>query len=613
MKTNLLLLIFIFFIGFSYSQQRNQLKTNQAPFFHGVASGDPLHDRIIIWTRITPDEINNDSIPVDWRIATDTSMSNIVSSGIYKTHQDRDYTVKVDVTGLNPSTCYYYDFNINHSYSVRGRAITADLGDNENVRFAVVSCSNYEYGYFNVYNALAERNDVNAVLHLGDYIYEYATGGYSANIADRTHEPTHEIVTLDDYRLRYSHYRLDNDLQRVHQQYPFICVWDDHESANDSWVEGAENHDSATQGNWIDRKNNAKKAYFEWLPIRENALDSSIYRKIEYGDLVNLYMLDTRLEGRDEQVGATSPDLNDATRTLLGESQLNWLKSELLGSQSQWNILGQQVMMAPLEVFGTTLNTDQWDGYPLEREEILNYIVDNNIDNVVILTGDIHTSWANDLPMSGYNASTGANSGAVEFVTTSVTSPGFPIGFGVGLIQTLNNHIKWADLTKKGYIVLDIDKNRTQSEWYFLDDITTPGNNSQSFAKAYYVNNQQRFLNESPSASPSTEICIPAPLYPYDPANLSVETQEASPVQLFGVYPNPFNSYFILHMGAAQQQIVTVKMYDMNGREVFQQENVPVVGGSEYLKVHTEGLESGLYSLIISTTTTQMAHKIVKF
>jgi alkaline phosphatase D len=613
MKTNLLLLFFVCFIGLTFGQQRNQLKTNQAPFFHGVASGDPIYDRVIIWTRITPDEINNDSIPVNWRIATDTSMTNIVNSGVFKTHQDRDYTVKIDVTGLNPSTCYYYDFNINQDYSVRGRAITADLGDNENVRFAVVSCSNYEYGFFNVYNAIAERNDVNAVLHLGDYIYEYATGGYSANIADRTHEPTHEIVTLDDYRLRYSHYRLDNDLQRVHQQYPFICVWDDHESANDSWVNGAENHDAATQGNWIDRKNNAKKAYFEWLPIRENALDTSIYRKIEYGDLVNLYMLDTRLEGRDEQVGATSSDLNDTTRTLLGGTQLNWLKSELTGSQAQWNILGQQVMMAPLKVFGTTLNTDQWDGYPLEREEILNHIVDNNIENVVVLTGDIHTSWANDLPMAGYNASTGANSGAVEFVTTSVTSPGFPIAFGVSLIQSLNNHIKWAELTKKGYIVLDIDKNRTQSEWYFIDDITTPGNNNQSFAKAYYVNNQQRFLNESSSPSQSSETCFPAPLYPFDPANLSIDTQETSLVQLFGVYPNPFNSYFILHMGAAQHQIVTVKMYDLNGREVFQQENVPVAGGSEYLKVHTEGLESGLYSLVITTPTSQMAHKIVKF
>ena len=275
MKLSLLLLFLVTFSAVS-QKERNILKTIHAPFYHGVASGDPLHDRVIIWTRVTPDEINNDSIRVNWRIATDTMIFDVVNSGYFYTKQERDYTVKVDVTGLNPSTCYYYDFEVDGKFSVPGRAITADLGDNENVRFAVVSCSNYEYGYFNVYSALAERNDVNAVLHLGDYIYEYATGGYSANIANRSHEPAHEIVTLDDYRLRYSHYHLDTDLQRIHQQYPFICVWDDHESANDSWLDGAENHDPATQGNWIDRKNNAKKAYFEWLPIRENAIDQSI-------------------------------------------------------------------------------------------------------------------------------------------------------------------------------------------------------------------------------------------------------------------------------------------------------------------------------------------------
>ncbi len=585
-------------------KERNVLKTLHAPFYHGVASGDPLHDRVIIWTRVTPEEINSDSIRVNWRIATDTLLNNLVNSGYFYTSQIRDYTVKVDVSGLNPSTCYYYDFEVDGKHSVPGRAITADLGDNENVRFAVVSCSNYEYGYFNAYRAIAERNDVNAVLHLGDYIYEYAAGGYSANIADRTHEPLHEIVTLDDYRLRYSHYRLDTDLQRIHQQYPFICVWDDHESANDAWYDGAENHDAAAQGAWIDRKNNAKKAYFEWLPIRESN-DSSIYRKIEYGDLINLYMLDTRLEGRDEQVGATSSDIDSPTRSLLGETQLAWLKSELLASTAQWNILGQQVMMAPLEAFGTPLNPDQWDGYNYERNHLLNYIISNDIPNVVVLTGDIHTSWANDIPMDGYISSTGTNSGGVEFVATSVTSPGFPIGFGVSLIQSMNSHIKWADLTEKGYIILDVTKDRAQSEWYFMDDVNTPGN-SQSFAKAYYVNDQERFLREESIPSFASNFCIPAPV-------LNLEGNQPEALELFGVYPNPFNSYFILHMGAAEAKQIEVSIMDLSGKVVFQLEAIPVAGGSEYLKIQTEGLASGLYSLILSTPKSQTAHKIVKF
>lgn len=583
---------------------RNHLKTSSAPFYHGVASGDPLHDRVILWTRVTPEVINGDSISVNWRIATDTSMQNIVNSGSIYTSQNRDYTVKVDVIGLSPSTCYYYDFERNGNYSIIGRTITADIGDNEHVRFAVVSCSNYEYGYFNAYRAIAERNDVNAVLHLGDYIYEYETGGYSANISDRNHQPEQEIVTLDDYRLRYSHYRLDNDLQRIHQQYPFICVWDDHESANDSWKDGAENHNPTTEGVWFDRKNNSRKAYFEWLPIREKIEDSSIYRKIEYGDLLNLYMLDTRLEGRDEQVSASSTELEDSTRSILGSNQKNWLKSELSSSAAQWNILGQQVMMAPLEAFGSVLNTDQWDGYPIERMELLNYIIDSAISNVVILTGDIHSSWANDIPLSNYDASTGANSAAVEFVATSVTSPGFPIGFGESIITTLNPHIQWAELNQKGYVILDIDKTRTQGEWYFMDDVSTPGN-GQSFAKAYFVNDQERFLNEGSTPSFASNFCVPAP-------TLTLQDSQ-SKIELFGIYPNPFSTYFILHLGSSNMQEIDVQLVDMSGKIVFNQQKLIFQEGSEYFKINTESLKTGFYNLILTSKDEIQSHKLIKF
>jgi alkaline phosphatase D len=589
---------------------RNSLRVEQAPFFHGVASGDPLHNRVIIWTRVTPEQINEEDVSVSWRIATDTSMTNIVNQGVFVTNQTRDYTVKVDVTNLQPSTCYFYDFKVGERYSVRGRAITADLGDNENVRFAVVSCSNYQYGFFNAYRTIAERNDVNAVLHLGDYIYEYGAGGYSANIEGRDHEPVHEIVTLDDYRLRYSHYRLDHDLQRIHQQYPFICVWDDHESANDSWVEGADNHDESTQGMWGVRKNNSKQAYFEWLPIREQNEEFSIYRKIQYGDLVNLFMLDTRLEGRNEQVGATSSEINNPNRTLLGTEQLDWLKTNLSNSTARWNILGQQVMMAPLKAFGTPVNTDQWDGYPVERESILQHIVSNSIDNVVVLTGDIHTSWANDLPLNGYNATTGANSAGVEFVTTSVTSPGFPIGVGVSLIQSMNSHIKWADLTKRGYILLDINKNRTQAEWYFMDDINT-ANNNQTFGKAYFVNHQERFLRAASLTTVSENQCIAAPPHPYNPADY-VSTNENNPFTLFGIYPNPFDNYFILHLGAIQAEMISVSLYDISGKLVFQQAQIPVNGSSEYFKLYTESLAKGSYQLLVESSQGKVSHKLVK-
>ncbi len=599
------LLVLVLLPGFLLAQQaRNTLRTQFAPFYHGVASGDPLHDRVIIWTRVTPEEVNDLPIQGSWRMASDEAMTQIVNSGTFITNQNKDYTVKIDVTGLSASTCYYFDFGHNGSHSAVGRTRTADLGNNTNARFAVVSCSNYQHGYFNAYRAISERNDINAVLHLGDYIYEYGAGAYSANIAERVHEPTNEIVSLEDYRLRYSHYRLDTDLQELHRHYPFICVWDDHESANDAYTEGADNHDPATQGTWADRKSNSIQAYFEWLPIRETSFANSIYRKIEYGNLLNLYMLDTRLEGRVAQVGATSGSLNDPNRTLLGLEQKNWLKNELLNSTAQWNILGQQVMMAPLHAFGIPVNTDQWDGYQAERAELLNFFVDSAIQNVVVLTGDIHTSWAMDLPLSGYNASTGANSAAVEFVTTSVTSPGFPIGVGVSLIQSFNPHIKYVDLTKKGYIVLDINQQRAQAEWYHMADITTP-NNVQNFANAYYVNHQERFVRSSSTQSTSTTLCPLAPTAEID--DLTTET-----FTLFGIYPNPFDEFFILHLGSLVPQNIQVDIIDAAGKIIFTQSNITINDGSVYFKIYASDLPAGSYLVQISSNDGVKRHWVVK-
>jgi alkaline phosphatase D len=596
----------------SLSEDRNSIRTEWAPFYHGVASGDPLADRVIIWTRVTPDNNGGDPIEVEWRIAKDTSMYDIVNQGTYTANETRDYTVKVDVDNLEPSTCYYFDFKVGNDYSVRGRAITADVGDNDHVRFAVVSCSNYEYGYFNAYRAIADRNDINAVLHLGDYIYEYEVGGYSANIADRDHEPEHEIVTLDDYRLRYSHYRLDHDLQAVHQQYPFICVWDDHESANDSYVDGAENHDETTQGNWQIRKNNSKQAYFEWMPIRENPGDSAIYRLIEYGDLINLYMLDTRLEGRDEQVGASSTELNNPDRTLLGEDQLEWLKNGLLNSTKQWNILGQQVMMAPLLAFGVPVNTDQWDGYPVERANILNHIMNNDIENIVVLTGDIHTSWAIDIPLNGYDASTGNNSAGVEFVTTSITSPGFDLGVGGGLIQSFNPHVKYVNLNRRGYIVLDVNKERTQAEWYHVDNITTT-TYTENLANAFYVNSGERHNRTASLTSVAQWNCIPAPKKPWDINNyLSINEEPKEDLLIFGVYPNPFDTEIIIHLGSTHEKNAVVKIYDTSGKLVFEQQNLKLKGNSEYLKIYTNSLKQGTYTLIVSSNNISKSYKIIK-
>ena len=381
-----------------------------APFFHGVASGDPLEDRVIIWTRVTPPEMDNNPVEVVWRIATDPMLEQIVQTGSVQTDAQRDYTVKVDVTGLSPGSTYYYGFTALEKHSLTGKTKTTPLVDEAiHLKFGIVSCSNFQAGYFNAYHRLADRNDLDAIIHLGDYIYEYADGVYGDPdlFEVRALEPASEIISLEEYRTRYSTYRLDTNLIRVHQQHPFITIWDDHETANDSYPGGAQNHDEAVEGPWNERKEAAKQAYFEWLPIRENTAPH-IYRVIRYGNLMDLILLDTRLEGREQQLSdVTDPALQDPDRTLLGQLQKNWLLDQLKNSGATWKVIGQQVIFSEFNIgWASLLNPqlnyyqleslflDIWDGYPAERKLLLDSIVANNLDNIVILTGDFHTTMA---------------------------------------------------------------------------------------------------------------------------------------------------------------------------------------------------------------------------
>lgn len=490
-----------------------------APFYHGVASGDPLTNQVILWTRVTPPSGSTASIDVQWQIATDMLFTNIVNRGMQTTDGTKDFTVKVDVNGLSPATCYYYRFWANGQYSIIGRTKTTPSGNanNDNLRFAVVSCSNYEAGYFNAYQQIAQRNDIDAVIHLGDYIYEYGTGEFGTT---RNHLPTNEIITLSDYRERHSFYKWDLDLIQAHQHYPWITTWDDHETANDSYEDGAQNHDSG-EGSWMDRKSVGIQAYFEWMPLRmpDPTDDERIYRKIQYGNLADIFILDTRLEEREEQVNTVfDPNYNDPNRTILGSTQESWLLNCLSNSTAKWKVLAQQVMMAPLELFSTPINLDQWDGYPAERQAIFDHIMNNNIENIVVLTGDIHTSWANDLPYNNnYNPNTGANSVGVEFVTTSVTSPGFPINVGANVIQLGNRHIKYTDLTEHGYLILDLNAARAQGDWYFVPTVSSPAPSS-AFNAGYYVNDTDRYLNTASGASVAQNTaCAQATLTPPAP------------------------------------------------------------------------------------------------
>jgi alkaline phosphatase D len=585
-----------------------------APFYHGVASGDPLSDRVIIWTRITPSS-PADSIPVDWHVATDTSFLNIVANGTFYTNEDRDWTVKVDVTGLQPDTWYYYYFRGSDQNSIIGRTKTISEGNTDSLRIAVFSGSNYNNGYFNVYQSAAERNDVDMMFHLGDYIYEYGTGEYGDH-SDRELVPGHEILTLSDYRMRYSHYRLDPDLRLAHQQYPWYVIYDDHETANDSWTGGAENHDPDTQGEWEERKSAGIQAFKEWIPLREindpANPDNHIHRNVDIGDLASFIFLDTRLEGRDDPEDLPNDDPN---KTMLGANQKTWMKNELSASQStgiQWKFLSQQVMFAPLKMAGVTLNSDQWDGYAAERQEILNYIYGMNINNVVILTGDIHTSWANDVPNPTINSygSNGQGSGCVEFVTTSVTSPSVDFGQGVGAwaIQQANPHIKWVNLIERGYFILDVNTSRCQADWYFANTIDNTTFNEQ-FAQAYYVNDGDRYLQASSVPSVRLDPNPPlSPLYPDQLVKISGEKHNQELV-LMGIYPNPVKENFTIQYYSDEGNLVTLEIYNINGQLVYQDKKEQNCSDLNYMEVNASGLKSGNYILKL---TNHKGHSISK-
>lgn len=498
------------------------------PFYHGVASGDPMADRVILWTRVTDPDMPA-TIEVRWQIATDTSFCDIVNSGLVTTNADQDYTVKIDADGLQPYTYYFYRFWALGRYSLIGRTKTAPAAGTpvSNLKFAVASCANYSGGYFLGYDKIKDRNNVDAVIHLGDYIYEYESNSFLGG--ERPHEPDYECLSLGDYRMRYSQYKRDTVLMRLHQNFPFIIVWDDHETANDAWFGGASNHDS-NEGDWFVRKAAGMRAWREWQPVRlpEPVTDPArIFRKISYGNLADIFMLDTRLYGRQQQDGTSN---NDPNRTILGAAQYNWLTNELQNSIAQWKILGNQVMIAPMKLFGVAVNQDQWDGYPAERQNLLNFIMNNNISNVVVLTGDIHSAWANDVPYTTYNASTGAGSAAVEFVTASITTSNFPFPIGEGLLELSNPHNHFVDITSHGYILLDVNAVRTQADWYFTPEPTSPSY-VDSYETSWYVNANERFLRQGSGPAPTT-----SPLMYYAPANPPAGIEVQTKVFLQGCF-----------------------------------------------------------------------------
>ncbi|WP_244961255.1 alkaline phosphatase D family protein [Nocardia otitidiscaviarum] len=480
-------------------------------FQHGLASGDPLPDRVILWTRVTPSAAATpgsgvgEPVRVRWEVATDEGFGTVVASGTHTATADSDHTVKVDVSGLAAGRDYHYRFTALGQTSPVGRTRTAPAtGDTpDRLRFGVVSCANWEAGFFSAYRHLTARTDLDAIVHLGDYLYEYAAGKYGGRLGSaRLHEPAHEIVSLADYRIRHAQYKTDPDLTNLHAALPFICIWDDHETANDAWAGGAENHTPGAEGDWQQRRAAALQAYLEWMPVRAGA-DGRLYRRLRFGTLAELSMLDLR-SYRTQQVtaGPGWRQVDAPDRSITGPAQMDWVTNGLVSAPVTWKLVGNPVMIAPL-VFppldpattaaltqligipegGIPANLDQWDGYTADRKRLLTAITDNQVGDVVFLTGDIHSSWAADLPLDAATYPASPTAGA-EFVVPSVTSqsvgdimrtPPRTVSVAAeGALQSVNRHLRYVEVDSHGYGVLHVDAEQAQMDWFYVGDVADP-------------------------------------------------------------------------------------------------------------------------------------------
>jgi alkaline phosphatase D len=502
-------------------------------FAHGVASGDPDTTSVVIWTRVSG---ARNPITVDWYVASDAEMLDIMSHGQFTTDAQRDYTVKSVVDGLLPGTAYYYQFVVNGETSPLGRTKTLPVGHLDRLVLAIVSCSNYAFGYFNAYEVIAHDSEIDFVVHLGDYIYEHrARGGYGAATGrriGRMHRPGHETVSLKDYRVRHAQYKADPQSIAMHARHPLIPTWDDHESANNPWTGGAENH-QLNDGDWFERRAASKQAYYEWMPIRDPAPGGSMldfWRHLKFGNLASLITLESRHTGRSKQITWSGRFLDSASveeanafydtvvgapdRNMLSASMEEFLKSELAESTNagrRWRIIGNQTVMARrispkldesfFDILRKELGTlarrsldnlallgelelpadmDGWDGYPAARERFYKLAKDAGVTDLLVLSGDTHSFWANAL----YDAD-GISMG-VELGATGITSPRSFLPFGLDgiarwdeLVTAENEEIVWAEGRYRGFIRLDITHDNVRTDFVTVTDVETRDYQSQ--------------------------------------------------------------------------------------------------------------------------------------
>lgn len=515
-------------------------------FMHGVASGDPLSTSVILWTRVTPSPAAvpgsglGPDVTLGWEISRTEGFSAPVASGTVVATAATDHTVHVDPFGLAPDTVHHYRFTVldgEHAgrTSPIGRTRTAPAEDATagHLRLAVCSCSNYESGHFGAYADIARRaraGEVDVVVHLGDYLYEYASGDYTGKHGVvRPHVPTWQTRSLADYRSRHGHYRRDVDLQAAHAAAPWVVTWDDHEIANDAWAGGAANH-GPLDGEWGSRRDAAMQAYLEWLPVRGTAPSRGgrIYRTLRFGRLAELHMLDLR--SYRSAPGILHPAHRaSGERTIMGGEQFDWLSRRLATTSARWNLIGTSVMMAPLNLValeevvrgplarmlgvdaaGTPVNADQWDGYVADRNRLLTQLGEQHgHGRTVFLTGDIHSEWANRIEHGGRGV-------AAELVCTSVSAPnvddllrlgaGNPVSRAAAAhLLRHNPHISHVELDAHGYSLLTVGHAGVEMRWQRVDDVALAGSPLHDGPVMRYdgarLHRVAGTLNAAPSAS----------------------------------------------------------------------------------------------------------------
>lgn len=498
-------------------------------FQHGVASGDPLPDSVLLWTRATshPDDVPGAEagrpVTLKWEVASDEGFTTIITSGTATAEPSRDNTVKVEATGLPVDSWMYYRFTVvdgdyagQVSATGRTRTTPATNSSPDHLGIALTSCANWESGYFSAYRDMANNNRIDIIMCVGDYIYEYEQGGYAGKFGGvRKHQPAHEIISLADYRLRYGTYRTDADLQEAHRSKPWIVTWDDHEVANDQYNAGAENHDPEKEGDFAARRANAIQAYLEWLPVRAVTFSEGghLYRHFHYGDLAEITMLDLRTYRDQPPEFVDIKDIDDDSRSMLGSEQFNWLLQQWKSSSAAWNLMGNSVMFTPVLIppldpeatravtelmgipeEGIPYNSDQWDGFAAERRKLIKIISDEGYDNIVFLTGDIHSSWACDVPREvGKYPDGGA--AAVEIVCSSVSAPNIddivylPQDNPISLTATAglkgaNRHVKYLEFDRHGYAAVYVGRDEIIAEYRLVEVKEEP--NQPLFTAATY-------------------------------------------------------------------------------------------------------------------------------